>query len=141
MFIAPGNNPFDGFFSYLYMTNPDNFAQTVIPTGERYTDEWGEPDVIFNPIIDGTSKSQNWASKSDSNASVFVRLVNFSILLTNYTFKTRTDDNNLIFPRGWELYGSQDSYEWYLLHSIDNTDDLMGTGRFKQYECRRVNYF
>ena len=141
MKVASSSDPFDGIFSFLYKSNPSNFEKIVEASGEKNSYLWGEPIVALIPTFNGSSKIHNWVSKNIQNANITIRMIEHSLLVTSYSIKTRTDIDVANFPRGWKLEGSQDSNEWYTLHSINNTSDLAGTGLYKQYECFLTDFF
>ena len=141
MKVASSSDPFNGIFSFLYNVDPDNFEKIVKTSGEKFSNVWGEPIVTLIPTFNGSSKIHNWAGKNVQNANLAIQMVKHSLLVTSYSIKTRTDEDVGNFPRGWKLEGSQNSHEWHILHSINNTSDLTGTGYYKQYDCFLTDFF
>ena len=144
MNISFNGNAFDGINNYIFNKKHLNINQNIIAEGAKFEGLWSEAIVVFDPKKNSTKPSDNWVSPNNityqPNITVFYKY--FSLYVTNYTIRTRTDTNAVVsLPVSWKFEGSYNKIDWYELHSIKNTDDLIKDFRYHTYECKSIGAF
>ena len=90
--------------------------------------KWNHP----NSIVDYVNTNLHWASYDLPNSSITVHFLQNRISISHYTFQNREGTDNL--PVSWKLEGSNDNETWILLHSKENSNDLLSSGAKRTYK-------
>jgi hypothetical protein len=136
--FSPTGGSFNGIINYLNNFKHDLHLLIFTAQSSIYSGS-AEAFQLVNYTNHGSTIADNTHTQNIPN-SWFSFKFPFNINLTNYTLRTRTDDNSQ-HPRSWKLDGSFNNNPWQILHSVSNSLDLVGLNISKTYECTTQGVF
>ena len=142
MKIPYNDNAFDGINNFLFNKKGLPIEHHVVAEGVKYSEEWGDPIIIVDPLKNSGNTYDNFASYNSESLSYFtIQYKSFLISVNNYTIRTRTHNLNDNFPNSWKVEGSNDGNSWNLIHSISKTNNLSYVNAYKTYPSHDTNYY
>ena len=142
MIIPYKESPFDGINNYLFNKKRLDIQRHIVDEGIRYSETWGNPIVIVDPLRNSSKEIDNFASvNTELHAYFTIQYTSFILSVSNYTIRTRTDNINEHFPNSWDVEGSNDGQSWNLIHYINNTEQLSYVSASHTYPTIDSNYY
>ena len=92
----------------------------------------GDAFLVFDLRHD--FKSYSWISDNEENSSIVIQFIRDKLSLSSYSVKMRTDFS-YNYPLEWNLEGSNDGFEWELVHHKERNKDLSSPGKVGTYRC------
>ena len=132
----------DGINNFLFNKKKLKVEQQIDFEGEKYSSAWGDPLVVVDPLKNSTSAYDNYVSPDNESLAYFIITYKyFALSVSNYTIRTRTHNNFQHFPVSWSVEGSYNRQEWTMIHSINNSHDLLYVNASKTYESESPKPF
>lgn len=138
LFRSDEDNLFDGIINHLNNECNGNAAHSIIKVSTTGTFS-GSLMNLFE--YDDFTNSSSWTMENNRNGYFEIDFCQFKVQITDYSMATVTnnflDDN--IFPKSWEIMGSNDRLNWESLDLRKNDHTLHGHHRKQIFRCKNIS--
>ena len=132
--IAP-ESEFDGFVQFFTKKGRGNVYRYITAEGVG-VDSWGPASTVLDYSIKGTDITDQWVSKGEEANANIVFTFSIPIYLTNYTMRTRTDNNrHESYQRNWVVEGSNNKSNWFIIDTKANNQKFQENGDVATFMC------
>ena len=129
------NDPYDGIVNYFNNIPSLKVTDLIIAEGVSQR-TWGLPSTIIDYSITGTSDSDQYASPDNQNQAYLILKFPFPIYITDYTFRTRTNEKHKNILQSWKIECSYYGKKYEQADSRFETKELYNDN-FHTYHCQK----
>ena len=124
---------FKGIFYSRFMHYSSKYINKLVKIKANSTN-FGNPNNLLNPNVNGSLKEDNWQSLNIENSSLTITFLKERLKISSYSLKSRTDktDNT---PYEWVLEGSNDLINWETIHHKPHGEELIHANNTGNWKC------
>lgn len=130
----------DGIINYVttqYKSSLDKFIRTS--SSSYNADNWGDSNALLD-LSSTTERSSCFCSINEPFSNVSIYFLKHKVYLKSYTITSRPMES-LDMLKSWNIYGSNDIFEWVYIDSKGPTNDLIVSQTKKTYSVNKPGKF
>ena len=135
-FEAQSNGSVLGIFSYLTQMSGSNIVKNMLIGMYAETNAQFLPDLVE---LTGTRKNKHYKNEpveGQKNAYILFDFHQMRVTVKAYTIVSCYCIEPGCEPKSWEILGSEDMENWYVLDKVTDSDELVGRYKKNTFTCK-----
>ena len=142
--ISPINDKdINGIIHEIYQQYEKEYQRYVTTSESSTFNErrlWSDASTLINYTKSDDDDYCSWTSHNVMNSNFSIYFLQFQIYITNYSFRSRTFNNNDM-PRGWIVEGSNNNETWYYIDQKRDEDSLLQPKAVKTFHVDKEGIY